>query len=79
MKSCAVLVICVSRGYKTNVACQRIARYAVTQEKRSVLLFALLQGDYTMSSTPEVVSGWLGHMIKGNLQCLIVLYILFLD
>ena len=67
MKGCAVLVVCVSRGFKTNISCQRIARYAVTQEKRCVLLFALMQGDYTMSSSPEVVNGWLGHMIKGNL------------
>lgn len=65
MKTCIVIVICVSRGYKVNLACQRVARYALTREKHSIVFFCLLQGDYSMTSYPQRVDGWLGHMIKG--------------
>ncbi len=67
IKRCTVVVICVSRGYKTNMACQKVARYALTQEKNSILLFALFQGDYTLNSDPDKVNGWLGYMIRGEL------------
>lgn len=64
MKKCIVIVICVTRGYKVNQACQRVARYALTREKHSIVFFCLLQGDYSLSSYPDKVDGWLGHMIK---------------
>ncbi len=67
IKRCVIIVICVSRGYKVNLACQRVARYAAERElKGAILLFALLQGDYTLSSVPEKVTGWLGFMLKGK-------------
>jgi hypothetical protein len=67
MKHCVIIVICVSREYKVNQCCQRVARYALEREKKgSIVLFALMQGDYTTNSTPERINGWLGHMVKGN-------------
>ena len=64
IKSCVVAVICITREYKANQGCQKIARYIVAQERRVITLFALLQGDYSETSIPERITGWLGHMIR---------------
>lgn len=82
MKSSVVVVICVSRGYKLNPYCQKVARYAMTlqhttdaSEKRDVL-FVLIQGDYTMSSVPNRIDGWLGHMMKGKIISMLMVCVL---
>jgi len=64
IKSCVVAVLCITRDYKVNMGCQKVARYVLAQEKKVIPLFALLQGDYSETSYPDRISGWLGHMIR---------------
>ena len=64
IKSSILAVICVTREYKANMGCQKIARYIVAQGKRVITLFALFQGDYSETSLPDRISGWLGYMTR---------------
>lgn len=64
IKSCVVAVLCITRDYKVNQGCQKVARYVVAQTKKVIPLFALFQGDYSETSYPDRISGWLGHMIR---------------
>lgn len=64
IKSCVIAVLCITREYKVNMGCQKVARYVCAQGKKVIPLFALLQGDYSETSYPDRISGWLGHMTR---------------
>lgn len=67
METACVIIIGVSRPFKNSITCQRIARYALklqAENKSVAVLYVLLQGDYTLMSIPEKVTGWLAHMLK---------------
>lgn len=75
METSCVIIIGVSRSFKNSITCQRIARHSLKlqAEKKSVaVLYALLQGDFTLMSIPEKVTGWLGHMLKVQIQILYI-------
>lgn len=71
ISNCMVVLFCVSREFKHNIRCKKVAQYARTKRDQSPrnqpeILFAMLQGNYTTQSYPYSVDGWLRHLIKGR-------------
>ncbi len=63
------IIICVSRAYKSSANCRMEANYAKGMQKRGKvqLVFVMMEQDYTTSSSPEYVDGWLGLMMGDEL------------
>jgi hypothetical protein len=65
IEKAAFAIIFVSRGYIDSPNCHLEAEYCAAQcsKNKIMIIYVMMESDYTTVSTPESVVGWLGIMI----------------
>jgi hypothetical protein len=71
LPSVHAVVVFTSRKMRDNIRCRKVAEYFTNQKSRNYkdmaeIIYADLQGDFTMYSYPHAVGGWLRHLVKGR-------------
>mgnify|MGYP003386606868 CR=1 FL=1 len=72
VKSSIVLVICITKEYKASLECQKVARYCVGQEKRAIVIFAMLSGTVHNFLHSVLVRSVISYFIISWLYCIII-------